>query len=81
MAYRIVAGILLYLILPVIWLSLATVMMLKPVRFAHFIHENFVLLPEISQRDTGWKFLIRVAGASLLAFAAHFVYKAAQLFW
>lgn len=79
MLYRIVAGVVLYLILPVIWFSLGTVMMLRPVRFAHFIHENFVLLPQINQRDSGWKALIRLAGAALLAFAAHFVWKAAQL--
>ena len=79
MAYRILAGILLYLVLPVIWLSLGTVMLLKPVRFAHFIHENFVLLPEIGQGDTGWKLVIRLGGAGLFAFAVRFVWKAAQL--
>ncbi|MGA2184780.1 MAG: hypothetical protein ABSH47_17305 [Bryobacteraceae bacterium] len=81
MAYRILAGILLYLVLPVIWVSLGTFMVLAPVRFARFIHENFVLLPQIGPRDTGWKLLIRVIGAGLLAFAVRFVWKAAQLFW
>lgn len=80
MAYRILAGVVLYLILPVIWLSLGTFMILTPVRFAHFIHENFVLLPQISQRDTGWKLVIRLGGAALFAFAVRFVWKAAQLF-
>jgi hypothetical protein len=78
--YRILAGVLLYLVLPIIWLSLGAYMLLAPVRFAHFIHENFVLLPQISQRDSGWKLLIRVAGAGLLAFAVHFVWKAVVLF-
>jgi hypothetical protein len=54
-------------------------MILKPVRFAHFIHENFVLLPEIGQGDTGWKLVIRLGGAGLFAFAVRFVWKAAQL--
>lgn len=81
MAYRILAGILLYLILPIAWLSLGTFMVLAPVRFAHFIHENFVLLPQIGQRDAGWKFLIRVMGAGLLAFAVRFVWKTALLLW
>ena len=81
MLYRILAGLLLYLILPLIWISLGVLMIVTPVRFAHFIHENFVLLPQIGQSDTGWKALIRVAGAALLAFAAHFVWKAVQLFW
>jgi hypothetical protein len=79
MAYRILAGILLYLVLPIIWLSLGTFMLLAPVRFAYFIHENFFLLPQIGQRDTGWKLLIRVAGAALFAFAVRFVWKALQL--
>ena len=79
MAYRILAGVVLYLILPVIWLSLGTFMILTPVRFAHFIHENFVLLPPISQRDRGWKLVIRLGGAALFAFAVRFVWKAAQL--
>jgi hypothetical protein len=78
-AYRIVAGIVLYLVLPIIWLALGAVMMFTPVRFAHFIHENFVLLPEIGQRDSGWKLLIRVAGAALFAFAVRFVWKALQV--
>jgi hypothetical protein len=77
--YRIVAGVVLYLVLPVIWVSLGTVMIFTPVRFAHFIHENFVLLPQIGHQDSGWKALIRLAGAALLAFAARFVWKAAQL--
>lgn len=80
MLYRILAGILLYIVLPIIWLSLGTVMMCRPVRFAHFIHENFVLLPQIGPRDKGWKLLIRVVGASLFAFAVRFVWKAVQLF-
>jgi hypothetical protein len=79
-AYRILAGVLLYLVLPIIWLSLGTVMMLAPVRFAHFIHENFVLLPHIGQRDTGWKLVIRIGGAALFAFAVRFVWKAVELF-
>lgn len=79
MLYRILAGILLYLVLPVIWLSLGTFMIFTPVRFAHFVHENFVLLPQVGQQDSGWKALIRLAGAALLAFAVHFVWKAAQL--
>ena len=54
-------------------------MILKPVRFAHFIHENFVLLPQISQRDRGWKLVIRIGGAALFAFAVRFIWKAAQL--
>jgi hypothetical protein len=79
-AYRILAGVLLYLVLPVIWLSLGAFMILKPVRFAHFIHENFVLLPRISQRDRGWKLVIRLGGAALCAFAVRFVWKALEVF-
>jgi hypothetical protein len=79
-AYRILAGILLYVVLPVAWLSLGAFMLLAPVRFAYFIHENFVLLPRIGPRDHGWKLLIRVMGAGLLAFAVRFVWKAVELF-
>ena len=81
MLYRIAASILLYIILPLIWASLGVLMIQAPVRFAHFINENFALLPRISQNDTGWKAWIRIAGGGLLAFAAHFVWKAVQLFW
>lgn len=75
MAYRILAGILLYLILPAIWLSLGAFMLAAPVRFAHFVHENFVLLPLIGPRDRGWKILIRIGGAGFLAFAVRFIWK------
>ena len=81
MAYRILAGILLYVVLPVAWLSLGAFMLLAPVRFAYFIHENFVLLPQIGQRDAGWKLVIRLGGAALFAFAVRFVWKAVELFW
>jgi len=79
-AYRILAGVVLYLVLPVLWLSLGAAMVLTPVRFAHFVNENFVLLPRIGPRDTGWKLAIRVVGAGLLAFAVRFVWKAVELF-
>ncbi len=79
MTYRVLAGILLYLVLPLCWVSLGAYMLLAPARFAGFIDENVVALPPRS-RALGVTLGIRAVGLALIAFAVRFALKLAELF-
>ena len=75
MLYRVLAGLVLYLILPVIWVLLGVWMLVAPVRFTGFIDENVAHLPE-ARRGLAMQLATRVVGAGLIAFAVHFVGEA-----
>ena len=75
MLYRVLAGVVLYLVLPAIWVSLGVWMLVAPVRFVGFIDENVAQLPE-ARRRLAVQLAIRVLGAGLIAFAVHFVANA-----
>ena len=75
MLYRVLAGIVLYLLLPVIWASLGIWMLVLPVHFLDFVDENVVHLTEARRRPT-LQLAIRVFGAGFIAFAVHFVSNA-----
>jgi len=70
--YRVLAGLVLYLVLPVIWMSLGLWMLVAPASFAGFIDENVTDLPA-ARRGLAVQLAIRVLGAGLIAFAVHFV--------
>jgi len=55
------------------WTVVGIFMLVAPARSGNAIHESFGLFPAIGPRDTGKKLLVRIAGLSLLGFAARFL--------
>jgi len=78
--YRILAGAVLYLVLPVIWVSLGIWMLVVPAHFVDYVDENVVHLTE-ARRRPAWQLAIRVVGAGLIAFAVHFVSNVLSALW
>jgi hypothetical protein len=76
---RLLPIVLLYLAMFLSWTGAGLFMLLAPGRFGNLVHDNLNLFPEVNQGDWGRKLVVRVLGIGLLAFAARFAIRAAQL--
>jgi hypothetical protein len=54
-------------------------MLFAPERCGNLIHDSFGLYPEVRRADWVKKFILRIIGAGLLGFAAHFAARIAAL--
>jgi len=60
------------------WIGIGLFMLLAPASFIRFCRENVWALGESRHQDAG-KLLVRVIGASFVAFAIRFAFRIAEL--
>jgi hypothetical protein len=61
------------------WIAVGLYMLLAPASFVNFVRDNIALLGHGGPRSTG-KFVVRLIGAGLVAFAVRFALRTADLF-
>jgi hypothetical protein len=62
------------------WTAVGLFMLIAPARFGNLVHDSYGLYPQIGRKDWGKKLILRLAGLGLLGFAAHFAWRAVDLF-
>jgi hypothetical protein len=76
---RLLGPFLIYVVMFLAWTGVGLFMLLAPGRFGNFLHLNVGVFPEVQKADWGKKLFVRLVGAGLLAFAAHFALGVADL--
>ena len=77
---RLLGPFLIYILMFIGWSGAGLFMLLAPARFGNFIHHNVGAFPLVQSSDWGKKLFLRLVGAGLLAFAARFALRVADLF-
>jgi hypothetical protein len=76
---RLLGVALVYALMFLAWTGVGLFMMFAPTRFGNLVNESFGLFPRVEVGDWGKKLILRVAGAGLLGFAAHFALNIAAV--
>jgi hypothetical protein len=61
------------------WIGVGLYMLLAPASFVNFVRDNIALWGHGGPRSAG-KFVVRLIGAGLVAFAVRFAFRTAELF-
>jgi hypothetical protein len=76
---RLLGIVAIYIVMFLGWTGVGLFLIFAPLRAGNLIHDSFGLFPEVRSNDFGKKAVLRLAGAGLLAFAAHFAVDVARL--
>ena len=76
---RLLGIVAIYVLMCLAWTAAGLFLLLAPVRAGNLIHESFGFYPAVRGRDRGKKLLLRVVGVGLLAFAAKFAIRVAEI--
>jgi hypothetical protein len=76
---RLPGPVLVYGLMFLAWIGAGLFMMLAPARFGNLVNESFGVFPQVGSGDWSKKLILRVAGAGLVAFAARFALRVADL--
>ena len=77
---RLLGPFLIYIVMFLGWSGVGLFMLLAPARFGNFLHHSVGAFPPVQNSDWGKKLFLRLVGAGLLAFAARFALRVADLF-
>jgi len=76
---RLLGIVFIYVLMFLAWTGAGIFLLFAPVRAGNLIHESFGLFPEVRRADRGKKLILQLAGLGVLAFAARFALRIAQL--
>ena len=76
---RVLGIVVIYASMFLAWTAAGLFMLFAPERCGNLIHDSFGLYPEVRRADWVKKFILRIIGAGLLGFAAHFAARIAAL--